>query len=355
MQALSLGHGSGEDLADRGARSPDPLPRLRRVVAPNDRAPLVRVDGVSRAYGPIVAVDRLSLAVARGELHALLGRNGAGKTTLLRILAGLVTPTGGVAYVGSLDVARHSREARALVGVVPSGDRSFYLRLSALENLVFFGRLQGLRKRAARGRAHSVLAEVGLAGESERPMATYSHGMQKRVSVARAFLRNPEILLVDEATHDLDPEAATVVRALVRRAADQGAAVLWATQRVEEVRGFADRVTLLDQGSARFSGTVSELLARAGARRFVVSLAANGTGRILQRDVLDRALGAVGRVVPLEGDGTYLLSLADGVSLGDALGGLLASGVQILNCRRERPEVEDAFLAIVGSQGSTGE
>ena len=322
------------------------------MVAERADNPAIEVGDVRRTYGSTVALDGLTLDVHAGEIHALLGRNGAGKTTLIRLLSGLVQPTEGTCRIAGVDVRGAPREVRRLVGLVPSGDRSFYLRLSALENLLFFGRLHGLRKRDARERALRVLEQVGLADVARRPLSTYSHGMQKRVSVARALLIDPPVLLVDEATHDLDPEGAVQIRELVRAAADRGAAVLWATQRVEEIRGFADRVTVLDLGRARFSGSVAGLLARAGARRFVVSLAANGAGRLPAPEDIARALGSSGRIAPTgEADGTYLLALSENATLGDAIGALLGADLEVLACRHERPEVEDAFLALVGEQG----
>jgi ABC-2 type transport system ATP-binding protein len=263
------------------------------------------------------------------------------------MLAGLVRPTSGDVRVAGVDVTRDVRRANALAGLVPSGDRSFYLRLSAAENLVFFGRLHGLRKARALERARAVLADVGLAGVGMRPMSAFSHGMQKRVAVARAFLSEPRVLLVDEATHDLDPEGAETVRGLVRAAADRGVGILWATQRVEEVRGFADRVTLLDAGQTRFAGTVSELLVRAGARRFVLVLAAGGDGA-RATDELSAALGDAARLSALDsGDGTHLLVLTEQTTLGEALATLVREGVVVLGCRQERPEVEAAFLQVV--------
>ena len=321
---------------------------MRWVAIPSRDPVVIDVADVSRTYGPTVALDGVSLAVSAGEIHALLGRNGAGKTTLLRLLSGLVDPSSGSCRLAGVDVRGAPREARGLVGLVPSGDRSFYLRLSALENLMFFGRLYGLRKHAARARSLELLGEVGLASVAERPLNTYSHGMQKRVSVARGLLVDPQVLLVDEATHDLDPEGAVEIRDLVRRAADRGTAVVWATQRVEEIRGFADRVTMLELGRARFQGTVAELLSRAGARRFVLSLAANGSGHMPGIDELSQALGRAGRIAAAAEDGTFLLALDDGATLGDALIVLLRTDVRLLACRQERPEVEEAFLALIG-------
>jgi ABC-2 type transport system ATP-binding protein len=203
------------------------------------------VRGLTRRFESTTALDGVDLTVEEGEIHALLGPNGAGKTTLLRMLSGLVAPTEGSVVVPSAEVTAGSRALHGRVGLVPSGDLTLYLRISGLENLVFFARLQGLRKRAAVARAHEVLEAVGLGDTGRHRVGTYSHGMQKRLSIARALLTQPGVLLVDEATHDLDPEGAERVRSLVAERAAAGAAVVWATQRVDEIGGFADRVTLL--------------------------------------------------------------------------------------------------------------
>src|SRR5690348_6472912 len=189
---------------------------------------------VSRQFGSTVALRHVCFEVQYGELCALLGPNGAGKTTLLRLLTGLVAPTAGTIRVGGIDVGATPAEVRRKIGWFPSGDRTFYLRLSGLENLIFFGRLHGLSRREAAARALEVLDQVELTDAARRRVGTYSHGMQKRLSMARALLMRPRFLLVDEATHDLDPVAAQRVKELVRRAALDGAAVLWTTQRLDE-------------------------------------------------------------------------------------------------------------------------
>ena len=252
--------------------------------------PVVEVDGVERRFGAVEALRGVDLEVDGGEVHALLGPNGAGKTTLMRVLCGLVDPSVGTAYVLDQPAGR-SQELRRRVGLVPSGDRSFYLRLSGLENLVFFARLHGMRRRAAVARALELLESVGLGEAGRRPINTYSHGMQKRLSFARALLGDPAVLLVDEATHDLDPVAAQQVRALTRERAAAGAAVLWATQRIEELVAFADRVTVLDRGTVAFTGTVDELAATGGADRHVLRL---GPATLASLPALDAALGPLG-------------------------------------------------------------
>jgi ABC-2 type transport system ATP-binding protein len=303
---------------------------------------------LTRRFGNRVALDGVSFAVLPGEVHALLGPNGAGKTVTLRTLTGLLSPTsGGVRIMGG-DPSLGLRSTRALIGFVPAGDRTFYLRLSGLENLVFFARLHGMRRRDARRRALAVLEQVGLADSARVPVGSFSHGMQKRLSVARALLTNPSVILVDEATHDLDPQAAAGVRELVAELASDGAAVLWTTQRLDEIRGFAERVTLLREGRVAFAGSVNELMARAGARRFVLRLGAAPGAR--DRGRLGLCLGDAAHIEPVEAeDGEHwVLTLRGETVLGEAVAALASAGVPVLACHRERSEIEDAFVALSG-------
>jgi ABC-type multidrug transport system ATPase subunit len=171
--------------------------------------------------------------------------------------------------------------------------------------------------------------------------------MQKRLSVARAVLTSPPVLLVDEATHDLDPGNAARVRELVTGLASAGAAVLWATQRIEEVRGFADRVTLLVEGRVRFAGPVAALLAQADGRRFVLRLGGSRHPAELQAVV-----GAAARLTGLPDPGHLLVELRGDAVLGDVVSALAAAGARVHDCRRERSEAEDAFLALSTTSGA---
>jgi len=320
----------------------------RATPAPTSPEPSIDACDLVRRFGSAVALEGVSLSVGGGEIHALLGPNGAGKTTLLRLLAGLMTPTAGTVRVLGREVDRKSREARGLVGLVPSGDRTFYLRISGLENLAFFARLNGFRRRAAFARAEELLDHVGLADAARGPVGTYSHGMQKRLSVARALITDPSVLLVDEATHDLDPEGARRVRGLVEDCASRGAAVVWATQRLDEIRSFADRVTLLAHGRARFAGTIPGLLEHSRPRQYVLQLR---NGSIAGRHLAVRsqeALGGLG-TVSLAGDGDsehFLLTLTRHTLLGSAFVALAAARIDVVACRENRSDIEEAFVAL---------
>jgi ABC-type multidrug transport system ATPase subunit len=317
-------------------------PALRIVPQPG-----IEAQDVVRRFRKTLALDGVSLSVVPGEIHALLGPNGAGKTTLVRVLSGVIAPTDGTVSVVGVDAAANLRELRTLIGIVPSGDRSFYLRISGFENLVFFARMHGLRRRAAGERSREVLEHVGLSDAARKRVGEYSHGMQKRLSVARALLTNPRVLLVDEATHDLDPEGSRRVQALVADAAERGAAVLWATQRLEEIRGLAPTVTLLDRGRVRFQGSVPRLLEHAVPRRYVVQLR-NGRPGPIELHEAQWALGRLARISPpLEhGSGHHVLALAEDAVLGDAVAALVGASFQVLTCRQERSEIEEAFLAL---------
>ena len=312
------------------------------------RGALVEVEDVVRTFGKTPALDGVSLSLRPGEIHALLGPNGAGKTTLVRLLAGLVSPTSGRVRIAGQDPSRELGALRRQVGLVPSGDRSFYLRISGLENLAFFARLHGLSRRTAVLRAREALSQVGLEAAGQERVGHYSHGMQKRLSVARALLTRPLLLLVDEATHDLDPEGAERVRELIRERSRGGMAVLWTTQRLDEIRGLADDVTLLHQGKVRFAGTVPELLVQSPSKRFVLGVRSPTSSEDVEA-LARRAIGDMGSVDRLGAEGSqhYVLSLHDGAVLGRALSALTSAGLDVLSCHGERSEVEEAFLALL--------
>jgi ABC-2 type transport system ATP-binding protein len=209
-----------------------------------------------------LALDRVDLAVGRGEVFGLLGPNGAGKTTLIKVLATLVLPDAGAARVAGLDVVRQSRAVRRRIGVVYGDERSFFWRLSALENLRFYAALYGLTGRPAERRIRQLLEVVGLAAAAEVRMHHFSSGMKQRVAIARGLLPDPEILFMDEPTHNLDPLAARELRALVReRVADGRRTVLLTTNIMAEAEELCHRVAFITRGQLQLVGAIGELQA----------------------------------------------------------------------------------------------
>ena len=241
-----------------------------------------------------------------------------------------------------------------MLGLVPSGDRSLYLRISGFENMLFFARLHGLSKRTARERANELIEAVGLQEAAHKPVGIYSHGMQKRLSVARALLGDPVVLFVDEATHDLDPEGARRVQDLVVEAASRGAAAaIWTTQRLEEVRGFADAVTLIDHGTVRFAGSVPQLLT--GRDAAPLSPPDRCVRQPSHASVLEIGNAAVGDSASLlasadEDPNHYLLVLSENEILGEVIAALHLAGLPVHSCTEERSGLEHAFMRLVSGK-----
>ncbi|HEX5487961.1 MAG TPA: ABC transporter ATP-binding protein [Rhodanobacteraceae bacterium] len=222
------------------------------------------VDGVSKSYGPVKALDGLSLSVARGEFVALLGPNGAGKSTLFQLLTGLFVPDAGNIEVAGFDMRRQARKALARLGVVfqqPTLD----LDLGVVANLRFHARLHGMG-RATRARIDAELHRIGLTARAKDRARTLSGGNRRRVELARALLHEPVVLLMDEPTVGLDPASrAHLVEYVHSLCAHRGVGVLWATHLVDEAES-ADRVIILHKGHWVASGTPAALRAQTGCQ-----------------------------------------------------------------------------------------
>jgi ABC-2 type transport system ATP-binding protein len=231
-------------------------------------SPVVELDGVVAVLGGFPALAGATLTVERGEIVLLRGPNGAGKTTLLKIVSTLLQPTAGHVLVDGHDPRHDARAVRDRVGLVLADDRALYWRLSGQENLEFFGVMHGLTHRDARARAGALLDQVGLASR-DKLVFGYSSGMRARLSLARALLTRPPLLLLDEPTRALDPMASAAVAEMLRVSAADGVAVLLSSHRLDEIETACDRIIVVTDGAVRFDGAVSEL---SGDGRFASSV-----------------------------------------------------------------------------------
>jgi ABC-2 type transport system ATP-binding protein len=193
-------------------------------------------------------VDHIDLEIRSGEIFGILGPNGAGKTTTMRMLATLLEPTSGEARVLGFDVRTQSRRIRAQIGAMLGGERSLYWKLTARENLEFFGALYHLHPRLLRDRIDRLLRSVELSDRADDYVERFSTGMRQRLLLARALLPDPALLLLDEPTVGLDPQAAHDVRDRVRELRRDGRTVLLTTHYMEEADQLCDRVAIIDHG-----------------------------------------------------------------------------------------------------------
>jgi ABC-2 type transport system ATP-binding protein len=261
----------------------------------------------------------------------------------------VLLPDSGTVTVAGVDVADDPMEARRHIGFFPSGDRTFYQRISGLENLTFFGRLYGLSRRDAVARAQRRMVDVGLSGVADQRVGTYSHGMQKRLSMARALLLDPPVMVVDEATDGLDPEGARRVRDLISGIAAGGTAVVWTTQRLDEIRGFADSVTVLDRGATTYQGTVEGLMLKSMARAYMLRLRGRGDREVTDAELAaaSASLGERGSLSRTGDDREHFrVDLVESAVLGEVLAGLADVGLVVLDCAQQRSELEESFLRL---------
>lgn len=209
----------------------------------------VSVQEVTKRFGSVTALDRVSFDVAPGEVVALLGANGAGKSTLLRILGTTVICDSGDATVAGHSVTKASAEVRRSIGFLLADERSWYWRLTGRHNLEFFAALYGLPREERARHVERLLREVGLSEAADRSFGGYSSGMRLRLSLARALLPEPPVMLLDEPTRSLDPVATKHFRDLILHIAEQReTAVLIATHDLHEAAAVASRVLILAKG-----------------------------------------------------------------------------------------------------------
>ena len=224
----------------------------------------VELDGLEKAFGARRAVDGLTLEVAAGEIYGLLGPNGAGKTTALRMIAGLLVPTGGTVRVMGHDVARETDAAKARLGFL-TGSTGLYARLTAREVLIFFGRVQGMTPDVLERRIDEVGRQLAIERLLDRRCEGLSTGEKQRVSVARAVLHDPPVLVLDEPTNGLDVLASRFLRVLVQSERARGKAVIFSTHYLAEAELLCDRIGLMYRGRLLREGRPAELRAQAGA------------------------------------------------------------------------------------------
>ncbi len=219
--------------------------------------------GLIKQFETVTAVNDVSLEVRSGEIVGLLGPNGSGKTTTLRMLAGILTPTSGRIQINGLDLHTHPLEAKLRIGFI-SGDTQLYQRLTPREVLRYFGRLYGMSEGLINDRIEQLVAELEMSDFAGRPCRTLSTGQKQRANIARAFLHQPEVLILDEPTAALDVISGRFIIDTLRRARDAGRGVLCSTHIMSEAEYLCDRIYLLYQGRIADEGTQAEILTRAG-------------------------------------------------------------------------------------------
>jgi ABC-2 type transport system ATP-binding protein len=300
----------------------------------------------------IVALDDVDLSVKKGELFGLLGPNGAGKTTLVKILSTIIIPDAGTALVNGHDVLKEPGKVRASIGVVSSGERSLYWRLTARENLEYFARLYKVPDGVARRRISELLSLMGLEDRADELVEKYSSGMRQKLAIARAILHDPEVLLLDEPTLGLDPSFSRSIRVFIREELNrkQGKTILLTTHYMDEADQMCDRVAFINKGRIVAVDSPEKLKAIIGMNEVLKIVVSNLDEKVL---TMVRGLPFIEDcgVANAEQDGRTMVRLymknVD-ANIQEVVGVFSKAGCRIFSLSIEKPTLEDVFVKLTG-------
>ena len=225
---------------------------------------MIRVEGLTRSFGAVRAVDGVAFEAQDGAITGLLGPNGAGKSTTLRVLYTVLRPDAGTAAIDGVDVVRDPLAIRRRIGVLPHS-AGIYPQLSARENIAYYGRLHGLGGTSLASRVDELIALLDIGDYADRRAKGFSQGERIKVALARALVHAPKNVLLDEPTSGLDVMATRVLRALIRRLRDAGHCILFSSHVMQEVAALCDDVVIVDKGRVVADGAPEQLRARFGA------------------------------------------------------------------------------------------
>ena len=306
---------------------------------------MIEVEGLRKSFGELVAVDDVSFSVNPGEIFGLLGPNGAGKTTTINMICGVLRPDGGRVVIHDRDIWIEPKKVKQTLGVVPQ-EIAVYEDLSARDNLSFWGSLYGLSGKSLKNRVNESLTRVGLSDRATDKVKNFSGGMKRRLNLCMGLLHRPQVLLLDEPTVGIDPQARLNILEVVRDVAASGTTVLYTTHYMDEAQDLCDRIAIIDHGKILTIGTLEELTRLAGEAE-VLRL----TGPFGDPEARDR-LGAVEGVRILKADDRVaVLSVeSKGPGLLAVLPRILEADLGVEDVSIQRPNLQSVFISLTGKE-----
>ncbi len=306
----------------------------------------VIADDLVKTYrdGEVKALDHLSLDVEEGTVLSILGPNGAGKTTTVRILATLLKPDSGHAMVGGIDVIKHPEKVREIIGL--SGQYAAVDEiLTGWDNLVMFGQLYHLGKKASVARAEELLERFSLTESAKRPIKTYSGGMRRRLDLAASLIVKPKVLFLDEPTTGLDPRGRLEMWSVIEELVKGGVTLLLTTQYLEEADQLADEIAVIDHGKVIARGTSDVLKKQVGGERLEIVVDSSDISA-----TMDIVAKISGNKASLD-EGLRMISApvsTGATALIDTLRAMDGAGIHPLDVGLKRPSLDDVFLSLTG-------
>ena len=303
----------------------------------------IEVNNLKKSFGDFQAVQDANFKADSGEVLSLLGPNGAGKSTTISMLSGLLAPNGGDASIMGHSVTKEPEAAKKSLGVVPQ-DIALYSDLSARENLVFWGKMYGLRGAALKSRVDEVLDVIGLADRQKDHVGKFSGGMKRRVNIGAALLHKPDVIIMDEPTVGIDPQSRRHILDNVKELNKQGMTVLYTTHYMEEAAELSNHIAIMDKGKVIAYGTHNELIKLVGEQtRIDVTLNTEGE-KVLEAW---RAVEGVFKIDSLDGKVTALVDDSNRV-LPRLFEEASKVDVRITSVDIQEPNLETVFLHLTG-------
>lgn len=302
----------------------------------------IKTNNLVKQFPKKRAVDGISLQVKRGEIYGILGPNGAGKTTFLRMLATLTKITDGQAEIFGYDVAKEASDVRRLIGLTGQY-ATVDEELTALENLVIFGRLNGLKKKDAQERALELLTQFSLMDAKDRAIKEFSGGMRRRLDLAVSLITKPSLIFLDEPTTGLDPITRGKMWDVIRQLVKEGSTILLTTQYLDEADQLADRIAIINHGKLVNEGTSNELKAQLGETYFEIQLEdtqeIDRTADFLQTKVSDP-------IMRLPDRGSLAIKINDTKAMTQLLVDLGTQGIDVKEFSVRKPTLDEVFLEL---------
>lgn len=312
---------------------------------------IIDVQDLRKQYTPpegVVAVNNISFQIERGEIFSLLGPNGAGKTTTISMLSCLLEPTSGSAFVDGLSISKDAKSVKHVIGVVPQ-EIALYQTISARENLVFWGKLYGLRGEHLQKRVTATLEIAGLVDRADDKIQTYSGGMKRRINIAVGLLHEPKILFMDEPTVGIDPQSRRRILDTVKELNAEGITVVYTTHYMEEAQELSHRIGIIDYGELIAVGTFEELTRSIGHYDTIRLDLGDGIQEMENGRLADALTTLAGVHRAYNEDGHVILQAQDADNILPQIVQQMAhEGHHIRQLKIEEPNLEAVFLHLTG-------
>lgn len=303
----------------------------------------IEVEGLSKRFGEVQAVDGVTFTVRQGELFGFLGPNGAGKTTTINMLTGLARPDAGRVRLGHIDCSINPRAAQHLIGVVPD-ESNLYPELTGLENLCFCGALYGMRRAERESRARELLDEFGLAQAGGRKFGGYSRGMKRKLTIAAGLIHRPAVLFLDEPTTGIDVASARGIRQLLADLHGGGTTIFLTTHYIEEAERLCERIAFIVQGRVVRTAAMDELLRPLQDRHGLLLTVEEGETDLAGE--LARSFPAYGILTP--GPAQIRVEAGEPIPIAPLVRFFEERAVAVLEARQVRPSLEETFVQVTG-------